>query len=617
VTVSNSNAAGVDEAVELAEPSTPSGGTPRSGQRLRRANRIGAAKWPLIATSLAALVVLSQLPFTHLKMDDFIHRTELRGTLPLIARWDLFRFFSGNPAETRALVDAGLSPWFVAPDLKLGFFRPLSTLLAAFDDAVFDGFAPGYLLHGGLWYLALCALAAVWYQKHLPGSRGGIAAVIFAVAASHQQTVAWFAARNSVVAAVWGMLALLAHERARERTSPRARLGSVVALALALSAGEAGLGAVAFLVASECTERQASWGERLQRLWPALGLTALYFAGYALLGYGASGSGTYIDPLHHPLHYLRVLPERLLVSLGVLWLNAPADLWFLVPAARPGLLAVGVLAGVGAAGWLYWGARRLGADELANVRVLALALFASLLPQMAGPLGSRSYTLPSVAAFGLLAIAVNQGLECHGSRLRRFAAAAGAALLLLLHVLGGPISWWSNARFQARVDRAVSTQQLELDMQPESVSTEDYVLLSVPDAFVGLYTPFRRASDGLPQPARFRSLSFGEQDHVVTRISERSFELEVVGGDVLGSPFAELLRDPDLGFRVGQRVETDGLSARVLELSPRGQPHRVEFTSSRSLDDPVLRLFAWHQGRMQPIALALGERRTLSWQAPY
>jgi hypothetical protein len=576
--------------------------------------RLGSLGWAALSALVSAVMVALQLPFARLKFDDFIHRAALRGhpSLPF-QKWDMFHFFSGDPISLRAAQDAGFVPWFVDPELKLAFLRPLSSALIVLDDALFGSFAQGYLLHGGLWYLALCTLVALWYQKLLPGLRGGLASIAFVVAGAHHEVVSWFSARNALVAAVFGMLALLAYQRWRERGDVWARFASAAALVLALSAGEAGLGVVAFIAAYEWTTRAAPLGQRLRALAPTLAVAASYLALHAALGYGTHGSGAYINPLHEPLAYLAALPQRFLFSLGVLLLGVPADLWFFAPAARSALTLVGLAAALLGALWLLIGARRLPDGDRATLRLLSLAMLGSLLPQLAGPLGPRSYLLASSAALGLLTLGVDQALRSKATPPRRYLAWAAGGLVAALHLLGGPFLWLEATRFETKLLGGQGDRERELDLGGPLLGEQDYLLLSVPDPVFGIYLPFMRHALGLPAPARWRLLSLAECDQVVVRTSARTFELELSRGDLIDASFAEIFRGPARTFRVGEQVPIDGLSARILELSPRGQPRRIEFTTRRDLDDPRLRLFGWDGGHMQPIHLVQGERRTLRW----
>jgi hypothetical protein len=603
----------IDGAEEMLEPLAAAQRPPVNPKAVRSDVRLGARGWVALSAVASAVLVALQLPFARLKFDDFIHSAALRGhpSLPF-EKWDMFHFFSGDPISLRAGQDAGFVPWFADPELKLAFLRPLSSGLIVLDDAVFGSFAQGYLLHGGLWYLALCSLVALWYQKLLPGARGGLASIAFVVAGAHHEVVSWFSARNALVAAVFGMLALLAHQRWREQGERWARWASAAALVLALGAGEAGLGVVAFIAAYEWT-RVTSLGQRLRGLGPTLAVAGSYLALHVALGYGTHGSGAYINPLHEPLSYLAALPERFLFSLGVLLLGVPADLWFFAPAARGVLTLVGLAAAALGLLWLRFGSRRLPDADRATLRLLTLAMLGSLLPQLAGPLGPRSYLLASSAALGLLALGVDQALRNQTTAPRRYLGWAAGGLVAALHLLGGPYLWLEATRFETKLLGGQGVRQRELDLEGPLLGEQDYLLLSVPDPVFGIYLPFTRYALGLPAPARWRLLSLAECDQVVVRTSPRTFELELSRGDLIDASFAEIFRGSARTFRVGEQVEIEGLTARILDLSPRGQPRRIEFTTRRDLDDPKLRLFAWDGGHMQAIRLVQGERRTLHW----
>jgi hypothetical protein len=297
----------------------------------------------------------------------------------------------------------------------------------------------------------------------------------------------------------------------------------------------------------------------------------------------------------------------------VLLLGVPADLWFFAPAARGALTLVGLAAAVLGALWLRYGARRLPDADRGALRLLTLALLGSLLPQLAGPLGPRSYLLASSAALGLLALGVDQALRNQATTPRRYLAWAAGGLVAALHLLGGPYLWLEATRFETKLLFGQSVRERELDLGGPLLGEQDYLLLSVPDPVFGIYLPFTRHAMGLPAPARWRLLSLAECDQVVVRTSPRTFEIELSRGDLIDASFAEIFRDPTQTFRVGERVEVDGLSARILALSPRGQPRRIEFTTRRDLDDPRLRLFGWDGGHMRAIQLVQGERQTLRW----
>src|SRR5258708_21904314 len=134
------------------------------------------------------------------------------------------------------------------------------------------------------------------------GSRAeaGLAALLFAVEDGHALPAAWLANRNSLLATLFGLLALTVHDRwRRDGWRPGAWWGSAF-LALALLSGELGLGVLAYLAAYALLLDPAGWRRGLTAAIPAGGVFLTWAAAYRLLGFGASGSGMYLDPLASP-----------------------------------------------------------------------------------------------------------------------------------------------------------------------------------------------------------------------------------------------------------------------------------------------------------------------------
>jgi hypothetical protein len=582
-----------------------------------------ARPWLKVSALLAALLVLAQLPHAQVFMDDYIQRVMLSSGMPGMERpfWDLFRFSSNDPA-LRQLQLEHVFPWFVEPELRLAFFRPLSSALVALDIRLFGEDARLQLLHSGLWYVALCVLAARWYQRHWPGLAGGIAGCAFALAASHQQAVGWLSARNALVSATFSLLALLEHERYRAGEGARHRWLAVAALALALAGGEGGLGGVALLLAYELSRPTpagllARCRVALRQLLPVLAPLAVYFALHLGLGYGAQASGAYLDPLRDPLGYLAALPQRALAAFGVLLLALPGEIWMYTPELRGVLIGSGALALLLVARWWRIRSARWTEPERVALRYAALAVLGTLLPQLAGSLGARTFVLPSLGALALIGVLAQKLIEPGPRSLPALLRQLPVVLFVALHLLGGPLQWWRSAQGMNAVQESALARLEQLQLSPSTLAEQTVLLLNAPDAVLGVYAPFQRAAQGEPLAARWRALSLARRDHHVRRLSDHSLELSVLGGDVLHSGFAELLRHPGRRFQLGQQVTLGGLSAKVVELSARGQPIRVQFTTAQHLDDPRLHLYAWHDGRMERLQLGPREARRLSWDAPF
>src|SRR5690349_21702579 len=87
----------------------------------------------LLGVALALPALAAPLAF-----DDLFHLAALEGRTPAPLRWwELFTFAPGDPARRELFVAGGVLPWWSAPDLKLAFWRPLSSALVVLDHTLF------------------------------------------------------------------------------------------------------------------------------------------------------------------------------------------------------------------------------------------------------------------------------------------------------------------------------------------------------------------------------------------------------------------------------------------------------------------------------------------------
>jgi hypothetical protein len=234
---------------------------------------------------------------------------------------NLFRFWSGAELNLRAM-QTGAVPWYADPDLRIVFWRPLTTALHRLDFALFGATATGAKIHGLLWYALLTLGVALVFRRVIADERARLVAVFaFVVCAAHWQIVAWIAARNATALAV---LALLCHLRWRQN---QWRAGAVLAplvFAVALSAGEAALGVLGYVVATELAGiAPGTVRDRLLAAAPMLVVAVVWLGLYSAQSFGTVASGGYLDPTHEPLVFLTHLPERLLALHGMQYMGFP------------------------------------------------------------------------------------------------------------------------------------------------------------------------------------------------------------------------------------------------------------------------------------------------------
>ncbi|MFQ5351158.1 MAG: hypothetical protein ACE5EG_12015, partial [Thermoanaerobaculia bacterium] len=294
---------------------------------------------PRLPLHLALLAVLLCLPALGggWQSDDYFHRVVLRGDVDTgYGQLELFSVMRFGPEVRQEYVDVGLFPWWTSEQFRLAFFRYLSAATAWLDYRLWPESAVLQHAHSLLWFGALVAAATLLYRR-IHGSTwlAGLAALLYALDDAHGGPAGWLANRNALIATFFGLLCLLAHDRWR-LGGGGGRHGALAArwFALALAAGEMGLGTFAYLIAYAAFLERGSRRQRLVSLAPCGAVLVGWAALYRAFGFGAAGSGLYVDPGSQPLEFARLLTERAPFYLAGQLTPLPAEAWILVPPER-------------------------------------------------------------------------------------------------------------------------------------------------------------------------------------------------------------------------------------------------------------------------------------------
>src|SRR5262249_14721317 len=101
--------------------------------------------------------------------DDVFHRGMVEGRMPGV-HWgpsELYDFV-GAPARPASLLrEYGAIPWFAADDLRLRFFRPLSSRILAGELKLVGDRAWVSRLHSLAWFFAVLGLVVVVNRRFL------------------------------------------------------------------------------------------------------------------------------------------------------------------------------------------------------------------------------------------------------------------------------------------------------------------------------------------------------------------------------------------------------------------------------------------------------------------
>lgn len=515
----------------------------------------------------------------HLQVSRWRDRRSLLGFLD-----DCFVFARGDAVEARARMEH-LGAWWAAPDFRVAFWRPLSAATHAVDLALWPGHAALMHAHTLVWFAALLVALAALFRRLLPPRAALLALALYAWDDARGGLLSWVANRHALVAAVFCVGALVAHDRWRRDGW---RLGAYLApalFALGLLSSEMALATTAFLVGHALwIDGDGSRVRRLARLAPYLAVTVAWQSVYTARGYGAVGSGGYVHPLHDPGRYLAALPGRALaLALGQLTPFA-ADFWQFSPSTARWVIAACALAFFAAVARVVW--PRIASEPSSRLWLLGAAL--AVLPIAAAAPGDRTLVFVGIGASAALALAFDACLrEPPTSRGARRVVGALVAFHLIVAPVLLPLKCLANfsmERMRAEADASIP--------RGADVAAETLVVVSVATEGTIFFVWTQREAAGVPMPRGTRILSTGFGPTTVSRTDAATLRVSPAGG-FLASELHQLMRAPSRRFHLHDTVDLSDLRATVVALTDDGRPRTVEFRFATPLESAGRR---WMRG---------------------
>lgn len=549
--------------------------------------------------------------------DDLIHRKMLLASALSALLKGFFVFVS--PDKNIQLMDLstnlGTTPWWTLDTLRISFFRPVAVLTHWLDYQLWPD--SGALMHAQsiLWYGGVCALTASVYRR-LMGLTwvAGLAAFLFAVDTVHLGSVAWLANRNGLLALFFSLLALMAHDRWRQEDWQIGVLLAPLQLALALLSAETAVAMGAYLLAYAIFLDRGTWRQRLGSLAPYAAVVGIWRLIYQHLGYGAWGSGFYVDPMREPLRFVAAAMERGPILLLSQWTGQIPMLYNLLslPASRiVWLIALLLMALVGIVLIPL-----IRADR--GARFWAFGMVVATLPACGiSLLSGRLLLFASLGAMGLMAQFVgglfdrSRWLLVH--RVWRAPAWVLCYLLIGLHVILPPVLIPVMAN-TPDIFQTVIAQVTDIGPLSE-IEQKGVVIVNAPSPFHFIYMPSLRSLHSQPMPAHIRILSPGYFSVDVARLDTRTVLVRPEHGYLIPAgagvgekrdllPPVELIymyQHLDKFFRgdafpmtLGQQVELTGMRVEVVALTDDGRPSEARIRFALPLEDPSLEWLQWN-----------------------
>jgi hypothetical protein len=567
---------------------------------------------PRLQVWIVALGVGLTLPslFIGFQLDDHIGRF-IYSDLPGADR--LYRIYAGgygiangDPVDAAWMMEEGYAPWWMNPHLLLAMWRPVSLGTHLLDANLFPENAVLWHAHSLLWFALLLFAATLTYRSVQGSVVGGLAALLFAVDHTHGLPVSFIANRYIIIGTTFALLALHEHHRRRSRGIRIAGWSAAACYALSLFASESSVAIAFYLFGYALFVDAGGRRERALSVVPYLAITIAWRVGYSALGYGARGSGLYIDPAHEPLQFMQAVIERFPILLLGQWFIPGAEVHAYVEEQTAFWL--GIWAWVFAILFVLAVWPLLKRDKLA--RFWATGMVPAIALVCAGDPANRLLFVSGIGAMGLLAqwwssfaddlqAAARSWLE----KLERSFARVMLVFHLLISALWLPLFALSLLLFTP-LYRALA------DVGPEAAGREA-VFVTVPDYYVVRLARMTKEVDGEPTPSRWRALAYGPERVTVSRPDARTLILDYKGG-AMSSPAMQLYRKPDAPMSKGQVVRLEGLSIEVLDVTRDGRPLRARFEFAESLDSPRYRFYHWADNRLRPFVMPqVGARRVL------
>lgn len=548
-------------------------------------------RWVLVAALLTALPAIGAGFF----VDDFLHLLTLRGDGFGATPLDLFKFAPGDREVMEKYITTGPCPWYTWPELKLHFFRPLSSATMMLDYHAFGDHAMFYHLHTAAWYMLLAWGVFLIYRRAFALPVAGLCILLYILDTGHLAPVVWWSNRNALVSAAPAVLGLAAHLRWREEGWRPGLPLSLLGYSAGLLGGETALGIFGYVAAYELSGKAAR-AERIRCLLPAMLLAIAYLVIYKWGGYGVSGSGVYVDPISEWPLFLSQAPGRLLELAGSQFLKLPVEVTVLAADATWPLRAA-ALAGLALlvlAIRPVW--KNLDAREHRQLSWLMVGALLAAAPALATFPSGRLLTLPSLGACALTGLFLY-----HGARLAlpRPPALSRAYLwaFALLHLLLAPLVWVGASGAMPFFNRFAERAFRTIDLDEGLVSSQRVFCLFAADPYTGFYPVVVRRYLNYEKPLGWQTLSMAPFDHEVTRTGEKSFELRIINGELLSTPFERLMRSHTHPLQAGEVVVCDGFRVTIIEAGNWG-PRRMALEFDKPLDDRGYAFLAWQKGRL-------------------
>ncbi len=571
----------------------------------------------LWAALIGVVLVLPSLK-VGLVADDYHHKILMTGgderARMLDSPLDMFRFFGGNVEQLAQFVDYGLMPWwtYVSDDLMAAFWRPLASASHWLDYVLWPNSPEMMHVHSILWYALLVFVTGLIYRRFMGiGWVAGLAILLFAIDDAHGMPAGFLCNRNALMATVFGILAILVHDKWRKEKCKFAPFFGPTLLAISLLCAEFGISTCAYIAAYALFIDKGKWQKRIMSLAPYAVVVIVWRLVWTYLGYGASGIGGYIDPVSEPFRFMSEALDRVVFLLLGQWALPPSDLSMMITTVIANKIWWAGLGFVLMLLLLLIGLLRR--DKIARFWFAGMVF--SLVPICATWAQDRLLLFTGIGAMGLIAQFFALVVGYYQSRPKNIIWRSGAIFMLVVflfcHVIISPLHLAFRTSYPMGMPRLIDHLELKGPLD-KSIVDKTLVLVNPPTLFFTMTSVLAWAGNEQPMPMRIRALTSSLLKPVkIERPDDRTLVVSPKYG-YLGWVLDDLFRNENHPFTLGDRVELTGMTAEIRSMTADGRPGDVAFIFDRVLEDPSFVWLKHKNGKFQPFTPpAIGKTITL------
>jgi hypothetical protein len=470
-------------------------------------------------------------------------------------------------------------------------------------------------IHSLLWFCLLIFLTYRLYRS-VSGSAvvAGISILLLVVDDVFTGPAGWISNRHAVIAMVFSVLCVWLYHKGVSRRKWPYIAGASGVYVLALLASEMGLVTFAYLFAYMLVLDREDWPPRVKRIVPIVLITVVWRLAYTELGYGASGTLLYIDPILNPVDFITQMltrfPALLFSAVGL----PVVDLLLAFSPQALGVVAAVCLVLLGLLALAVYPV--LKTDRTSAFWLLGL--LAAIVPLVTGIPQNRNLGLVSLGVMGLagqlfvdVATARKPGPL---TTFQRILLRITVPLLLILYLVVSPLLVISNPA-TTRTSAEAQASAAEFGSAPELAEQHLYVI-NPPGAMSLTAGLLQRLFTDKPMPASINYLSSGFAPVTIERVDAQTIIVTPEGGY---TPLPGPIVDDETGMvtpvglenvyraldgfhynprnpmHVGQVVTLSDMTVEVTEMTGDGRIAQAAFTFAHSLEDARYVWLLWDE----------------------